>query len=78
MPRYYFNYRIAGELETDHEGSELPDEESAVEEAKACAREILARKVLASELINGDVFEITTSAGKVVRTLPLRSVLNLK
>lgn len=77
MPRYYFHYRIGGVLEEDPEGSELPDENSAMEEARAAARELLARKVLADEVVDGDVFEITTSEGKVVRILPLRSVLKL-
>lgn len=78
MPRYYFHYRIGGVLEEDPDGSELPDENSAMEEARAGARELLARKVLADEVVDGDVFEITTSDGKVVRTLPLRSVLRLE
>ena len=78
MPRYYFNYRIGGLLEKDSDGSELPDEQSAVNEAEAAARELLATKVLKGELVDGDEFEITTSEGKVVRTFPLRSVLKLE
>jgi len=78
MPRYYFHYRVGGVLEHDPEGSELPDEESAIEEAAAAARELLATKVLAGELVDGDVFEITTDDGRVIKTLPLRSVLKLE
>ena len=78
MPRYYFNYRIGGLLEKNYDGSELPDEQSAVNEAEAAARELLATKVLKGELVDGDEFEITTSEGKVVRTFPLRSVLKRK
>jgi DNA-directed RNA polymerase subunit E'/Rpb7 len=77
MPRYYFNYRIDGVLEQDPVGSDLPDDESAVEEAKSAARELLASKVLKGEIVDGDVFEITTSNGKVVEISPLRSVLRL-
>jgi hypothetical protein len=77
MPRYYFNYRIGGVLEQDPDGSELPDDESALEEAKAAARELLAAKVLNGDIVDGDVFEITASNGEVVGTLPLRSVLKL-
>lgn len=61
MPGYYFNDRIGGLLEKDLDGSELPDEQSAVNEAEAAARELLASKVLKGELVDGDVFEITTS-----------------
>jgi hypothetical protein len=55
----------------------ITDDESAVEEAKSAARELLASKVLKGEIVDGDVFEITTSNGKVVEILPLRSVLRL-
>lgn len=78
MPRYFFNYRINGVLEQDPDGTELPNEDSAAEEAEAAAREILANKVLASELVDGDVFEITSEEGKVVRTVALRSALKLE
>lgn len=77
MPRYYFNYRIGGVLEKDPDGSELPDNESALEEAKFAARELLAAKVLKGDIVDGDMFEITTSDGTIVETLPLRSVLKL-
>ncbi|MGF9567775.1 hypothetical protein AAIH70_30260 [Neorhizobium sp. BT27B] len=77
MTRYYFNYRIGGLLEQDPDGSELPDDESALEEAKSAARELLAAKVLKGDIVDGDVFEITTSDGTIVETLPLRSVLTL-
>lgn len=65
MPRYYFNYRIDGSLEKDLEGSELPTDEDAVEEAKTAARELLAAKVLKGDLVDGDVFEITTGDGTI-------------
>lgn len=77
MSRYYFNYRVGGILEQDPDGSELPDDESALEEAKSAARELLAAKVLKGDIVDGDVFEITTSSGEDVHTLPLRAVLKL-
>ncbi|MET0409581.1 MAG: hypothetical protein ABW006_14565 [Hyphomicrobium sp.] len=77
MPRYFFNYRINGVLEKDPEGSELPSDEAALEEAHSAARELLAAKVRAGELVDGDEFEVSTGDGIVVHTLPLRSVLKL-
>ncbi|GGG21851.1 hypothetical protein GCM10010924_59110 [Rhizobium wenxiniae] len=77
MPGYFFNYRINGVLEKDPEGSELPSDEVALEEAQIAARELLAAKVRVGDLVDGDEFEITTGDGTVVHTLPLRSVLKL-
>ena len=77
MPRYFFNYRIKGVLEKDPEGTELPFDDVALEEAQIAARELLAAKVRVGDLIDGDEFEVTTGDGTVVHTLPLRSVLKL-
>lgn len=77
MPLYYFNYRIKGELEKDPDGSELPSDDDAIEEAREAARELLSTKVRMGELVDGDQFEITTGDGTLVATLPLRSVLKL-
>lgn len=77
MPRYFFNYRINGVLEKDPEGSDLPSDEVALEEAQTAARELLADKVRGGDLVDGDEFEVTTGDGTLVHTLPLRSVLKL-
>lgn len=77
MPRYFFNYRVKGVLEKDPEGSELPSDEVALDEAQTAARELFATKVLVGEVVDGDEFEVTTGDGTVVHTLPLRSVLKL-
>lgn len=74
MPKYYFNYRIKGVLEKDPEGTELPSDEAAFEEAQTAARKLLAAKDLGGNLVDGDELEITTGDGTLVHTLPLRSV----
>lgn len=48
MPRYFSNYRINGILEKAPEGTDLPWDESALDEARTAARELLAVKVLSA------------------------------
>lgn len=77
MPHYYLHIRDGDEQIEDPEGSDLPNLDAARAEALAGARTILAEKVKAGELINGQRFEITDEAGTVLAVLPLKSALKL-
>jgi hypothetical protein len=77
MPRYYFHVRDGGSLEEDQEGADFPTLEDAYEEAIQAAREILAQKVMANDVIDGQCFEIAAEDGTVLRSVPLKSVLRL-
>jgi hypothetical protein len=78
MPRYFFNVRRGQELIVDHDGTELVDEDAALEKALQCAREIVAGKVLANEVIDGEQFEVFNLAGERVLIVPFRSSLRLE
>lgn len=77
MPRFYFHVRKGSDFEEDSDGAELPSAEAARGEALLAAREILAERLLRGEVIDGDVFEITTEDGDVVGTVPFKSVIKL-
>lgn len=78
MPRYYFNIRSHDSFEKDSEGAEFSSLDDAYDEAIQAAREILAEKVLAADVIDGQRFEITAEDGTVLRDVPFRSVLRLE
>ncbi|MGU3363069.1 DUF6894 family protein [Methylobacterium sp. M6A4_1b] len=77
MPRFFLNIRDGADFIEDLEGSLLPDVEAACREALAAARDILAEKLRAGEVINGQLFEITDEAGIVRAFLPMRNALRL-
>lgn len=78
MPIYFFNIRRGDELVVDHDGSDLANEDAALDEALSSAREIIARKVLANDLIDGEQFEIYNEAGERVLVVPFKSALRLE
>lgn len=78
MPRYYLHIRDGQKLIEDQEGVELPSVVSAKGEAEEAAREILAEKLEAGDIIDGQAFEIHDAWGNHMLTVPFRSVLRLK
>jgi hypothetical protein len=77
MPRYYFHVREHDAFRADPEGTELPSDDLAYEEAILAAREMLSEKVLTGDVIDGQVFEIMNDVGELVHTLPLKSVVRI-
>lgn len=78
MARYYFNVRDRENYEEDIVGADFGSVDVAIREANIAAREMVAAKVLAGEVIDGQVFEITDENGALVKCVPLRSVLLLE
>lgn len=78
MPRYYFHVREHGSFREDLEGTELPSDDLAYEEAILAAREMLSEKVLNGGVIDGQVFEIMNDAGELIHRLPLKSVIRIE
>ncbi len=78
MPLYFLNIRDGADLIEDPDGTNLPNVEAACREAIANARDILASKVRAGELVDGQIFEITDESGVVRATVPLRDALRLE
>lgn len=77
MAGYFFHVRDGDQFDEDPEGAEFGTAQRAVEEAVLAARELIAAKALAGELIDGQVFEITDERGAVVELVPFRSALKL-
>ncbi len=77
MPRYYFHIRLGPNLLPDDRGMELADLDTARSEAEYGAREILAAKVKAGQVIDDEAIEIADEHGTVHHVLVIRSVLRL-
>jgi hypothetical protein len=77
MARYYFHIRDHDAIVRDREGREMDGMRDAIQEAEEAAREILAEKVLRSEVIDGQKFEIYDEFGTKLFTVPFKSVLRL-
>ncbi|WP_112502614.1 DUF6894 family protein [Rhizobium sp.] len=78
MPRYYFHLRDGDRLDRDPEGTELATLDLAVEEVQHAARELLARKILQGEVVDGQIFEISSEQGEILDKVPLKSVVRFE
>jgi hypothetical protein len=78
MPRYFLHIRDGDRYIADDEGSDLPDLDAARAEAVLGAREIMAEKLRAGEVLNGETIEITDAEGVVLEVVTFRSVLKLE
>jgi hypothetical protein len=77
MPRYYFHIRTKDALIGDPDGSDLADLDAARAEAQQSARNLLAALLARGEVLDGQVFEICDADGRVIESIPFRSVLRL-
>jgi hypothetical protein len=75
MPRYYFHIRKGDEIEVDPEGTDFLTLDLAVSDARLAAKEMIAELLMADEVLDGQQFEISDNRGKIVATVPFRSVL---
>ncbi len=75
VTRYFFHIRDGDQFIEDSEGVEMKDATAAHDEASKAAREMLVEKLLAGDLIDGQVFEIVDDTGRLVERLPFKSVL---
>ena len=73
--RYYFNVRDGDTYIQDPEGSELGSTEAAIDEAKANAREMMAERLRTGEILNGQVFEVTTETGEIIGKVSFKDAL---
>lgn len=78
MPRYFFNIRDGGSIIVDREGIEMPSVKAVREEAEQAARDLLADKVKFGAAVDGQQFEILDDDGKMVMTVPFKSVLRME
>jgi hypothetical protein len=75
MPMYYFHIRDGSTLETDPDGTELPDINAAHAEALKVAQELLSE---VADLGREAVIEVADGDGQTVLTVPLSDAIWLK
>ena len=75
MPSFYFHIRVGGHLFEDPDGSYLPDFEAARAEALAAARQGIAERIRAGEVVDGQPFEIWDAYGRLLAIVPFRDAL---
>ena len=75
MTRFHLHIRDGDEFIEDPDGSDLPDLDAARAEAVQGAREILAQKVKAGEVVDGQRIEITDDAGTLLATVPFKDAI---
>jgi len=75
MPRFYLHIVDRATIIEDPDGSELPDLEAAIAEALQSARHLLADKVRAGDVVDGQKFEIRDSHGILLATVPFRDAI---
>ena len=73
--RYFFHVRDGETVISDPEGSECASLEDAVAEAKVNARELMAERLKAGEVINGQVFELTDDRGRILAQVKFKDAL---
>ncbi|AOF93018.1 hypothetical protein [Sinorhizobium sp. RAC02] len=78
MPRFYFHIRDGESYELDTVGAEFDSLDLARRDACLAAREIIAEKLMAGDVLDGQRFEITDETGVRVETVVFRSVLNIQ
>jgi hypothetical protein len=75
MPRFHFHFRTAKQLETDPDGLEFPDLETAYLEAFRAAVEIWAEMLQRREDPRDLSVDIHDGGGRLLLTLPFSEVL---
>jgi hypothetical protein len=75
VPRFYFHIVDGETTIMDPDGSELPDLAAARDEALQSARHLLADKIRAGEVLDGQKFEIRDGEGRLLATVPFRDAI---
>lgn len=75
--RLYLHVRETDRFVEDPDGQDFDTIEEAREEAKAAARDLLAAKLKAGEVIDNQRFEICNEAGEVLGIVRFKDVLRL-
>jgi hypothetical protein len=76
--RYFFHVRDGQDLLTDEVGVELPDDNSALDEAKCAARDFLVDNVKFGDPLDNRRFEVWDERGVPHFILPFKSVLGIE
>ena len=77
MARFFLHVRDGATLIEDLEGSDLPDLFAARVEALACARDLLAERIRAGQIVDGQRFEINDEHGTLLDIVMFRDAMRL-
>jgi len=77
MPRFFLHSREGDRFLEDPDGYEAEDIEEARHEAINSARDILAEKMKAGEVIDSQEFDICDESGNVIERVPFKSVYQI-
>jgi hypothetical protein len=75
MPRFFFHIIDGDRIIEDPEGTELEDLDAARVEALHSARQLLAERLKAGDLVDGQVFEIRNEHGQLLAIVPFRDAV---
>ena len=76
MPRFFFHFRDAKDLDFDEEGLELPDLDTAYLEAFEAAKEMWGEAIRELRNPSREQIEIGNAEGKTLMVVPLREVMD--
>ena len=76
MPRYFLNIEHYGQIIRDDEGAIFETLAEAREEAIASAREIMSERVAAGKAADSSVFNITDEEGRTVLSVPFEDAID--
>ena len=75
MPRFYLDVLDGDQVTEDLEGIDFADLQTAVAEAVAGARDLVAHGIMQNEDVSGHSFIIRDTHGGTVATVPFRDTL---
>lgn len=76
--RYFFHVRDGENLLMDDEGVDLPDEESARDEARNAARDLIIDNIKHGDPLDGRRFEVWDEEGVPHFIFPFKSVIGIE
>jgi hypothetical protein len=75
VPRFYLDVLDGDQVIQDLEGIDFDDHQTAITEAVAGARDLVAHGIMQNEDVSGQSFFIRDNHGATVATVPFRSTL---
>ena len=75
VPRFYLDVLDSDQVIQDPEGIDFADRETAIAEAVAGARDLVAHGIMQNEDVSGQSFLIRDGKGETVATVPFRDAL---
>jgi adenylylsulfate kinase-like enzyme len=75
VPRFYLDVLDGDQVIQDLEGIDFADRETAIAEAAAGARDLVAHGIMQNQDVSGQSFRIRDTHGETVATVSFRGIL---